>query len=38
MEKIKQDKKQILGEIFRFLLIGGLATLVDYVIFYLYVN
>ena len=35
MEKAKQDKKQILGEIFRFLLIGGLATLVDYVIFYL---
>ena len=35
MEKVKQDKKQILGEIFRFLLIGGLATLVDYVIFYL---
>ncbi len=31
----KQTKKQIIGEILRFLLIGGLATLIDYVIFYL---
>ena len=35
MENVKQDKKQLLGEIFRFLLIGGFATIVDYVIFYL---
>jgi putative flippase GtrA len=37
MEEIKnkQSKKQLLGEIFRFLLIGGFATIVDYVVFYL---
>ena len=35
MDNKKQNKKQILGEVFRFLLIGGLATLIDYIIFYL---
>ena len=37
MEEIKnkQSKKQLLGEIARFLLIGGFATIVDYVVFYL---
>lgn len=37
MEEIKnkQSKKQLIGEIFRFLLIGGFATIVDYVVFYL---
>ena len=32
----KQNKKQLLAEIARFLLIGGLATLVDYALFYLF--
>ena len=33
--KEKQTKKELLKEIFRFLLIGGFATLVDYATFYL---
>ena len=32
----KKKIKQLLGEIFRFLLIGGFATLVDYAMFYLF--
>lgn len=35
-EKIKQTKKQLLAEIFRFLLVGGLATIADYIVFYLF--
>ena len=31
-KKIKQTKKQLFWEIFRFLLVGGLATVVDYVV------
>lgn len=32
----KKSKKYILGEIFRFLLIGGFATIVDYIVFFLF--
>ncbi len=32
----KQTKKQLFWEIFRFLLVGGTATLVDYAVFYLF--
>ncbi len=32
----KQTKKQLFWEIFRFLLVGGLATVVDYIVFYLF--
>ena len=32
----KQTKKQLLAEIFRFLLVGGTATVVDYIVFYLF--
>ena len=35
-EKIVQSKKDIFWEIFRFLLVGGTATLVDYAVFYLF--
>ena len=35
---MENNKKQLLGEIFRFLLIGGLATIVDYAMFYLFKN
>ena len=35
-EKIKHTKKQLLAEIFRFLLVGGLATIADYIVFYLF--
>jgi putative flippase GtrA len=31
-EKIYQTKKQLLWEVFRFLLVGGLATVVDYLV------
>jgi putative flippase GtrA len=34
----KQTKKQIIYEIFRFLLVGGLATIADYFTFYLLRN
>lgn len=33
--KVKQTKKQIFWEIVRFLLVGGTATLVDYLVFWL---
>lgn len=33
---VKQTKKQLFWEIFRFLLVGGLATLADYAVFYLF--
>ena len=32
----EQTKKQLFWEIFRFLLVGGTATVVDYLIFYLF--
>ena len=32
----KQTKKQLFWEIFRFLLVGGIATLTDYAVFYLF--
>ena len=35
-KKIKQTKKQIFWEIFRFLLVGGLATVADYLMAYLF--
>ena len=31
-----QTKKELLWEIFRFLLVGGIATVVDYAVFYLF--
>lgn len=34
----KQTKKQLFWEIFRFLLVGGIATLTDYAVFYLFRN
>ena len=33
---VKQTKKQLFGEIFRFLLVGGTATLADYFVFWLF--
>ena len=36
MTKEKQTKKQLLAEIFRFLLVGGGATVVDYLVFWLF--
>ena len=35
-EKIKQTKKQLFWEIFRFLLVGGTATVVDYLVFWVF--
>ncbi len=35
-ERIRQTKTQIFWEIFRFLLVGGTATAVDYIVFYLF--
>lgn len=32
----KQTKKQLFWEIFRFLLVGGIATIVDYFVFWLF--
>lgn len=32
----KQTKKELLGEIFRFLLVGGTATVMDYAVTYLF--
>lgn len=32
----KQTKKQLSEEIFRFLLVGGTATVVDYIVYYLF--
>jgi putative flippase GtrA len=32
----KQTKKQLFWEIFRFLLVGGIATVADYAVFYLF--
>lgn len=34
--KFKQTKEQLFWEIFRFLLVGGTATLVDYFVFWLF--
>ena len=33
---MKQTKKQLFWEIFRFLLVGGTATVVDYIVFWLF--
>lgn len=33
-EKIKQTKQQLFWEIFRFLLVGGIATVADYITYY----
>lgn len=33
---VKQTKKQLFWEIFRFLLVGGTATVVDYIIYYVF--
>lgn len=35
MQQLKQSKKQLYKEILRFLLVGGLATLTDYLVFWL---
>ena len=35
-ERIEQTKKQLFWEIFRFLLVGGIATIVDYAVFYVF--
>ena len=35
-EHIKQTKKQLFWEIFRFLIVGGTATIVDYAVSYLF--
>ena len=33
---VKQTKKQLFWEIFRFLLVGGTATVADYFVFWLF--
>ena len=33
---VQQTKKQLFWEIFRFLLVGGTATIVDYIVFWLF--
>ena len=33
---MKQSKKDVFFEIIRFLIVGGVATLVDYIVFYLF--
>lgn len=38
LSSVKQTKKQLFWEIFRFLLVGGLATVADYATFYLFRN
>ncbi len=35
-ERAAQTKRQLFWEIFRFLLVGGLATLADYIVFWLF--
>ncbi len=35
-EKVTQTKKQLFAEIFRFLIVGGSATVVDYCVFWLF--
>ncbi len=35
-QSVKQTKKQLFWEIIRFLLVGGAATIADYIIFYLF--
>ena len=35
-EQIKQTKKELFWEIFRFLLVGGTATVVDYFVFWIF--
>lgn len=35
-EKVKQTKKELFWEIFRFLLVGGTATVVDYLVFWVF--
>lgn len=35
-ERVRQTKTQLFWEIFRFLLVGGTATAVDYIVFYLF--
>lgn len=35
-EQVKQTKKELFWEIFRFLLVGGTATVVDYFVFWLF--
>ena len=35
-QKISQTKKQLFWEIVRFLIVGGTATAVDYLVFYLF--
>ena len=35
-QPVKQTKKQLFWEIFRFLLVGGTATVVDYIVYYLF--
>ena len=35
-QHVQQTKKQLFWEIFRFLLVGGTATVVDYIVFWLF--
>lgn len=35
-KNIRQSKKQLFWEIFRFLLVGGTATVVDYIVYYIF--
>lgn len=36
MSQIKQTPKELFWEIFRFLLVGGTATIADYIVYYLF--
>jgi len=35
-KQVKQTKRELFWEIFRFLLVGGTATVIDYIVFYLF--